>query len=93
MDNAADTLGTEWGSSAAGVVYCHGKKTIYLTASGNVTQLIGMAGQTIALKANVTGCILVNSSLLVTSTGVNISMVAGKYYQFAIESGNKAVQI
>ncbi|HHB9057281.1 TPA: hypothetical protein ACN7C7_000021 [Klebsiella pneumoniae] len=93
MDNAADTLGTEWGSSAAGVVYCHGKKTMYLTAAGNVTQLIGMAGQTIALKANVTGCVLVNSSLLVTSTGANISMVAGKYYQFAIESGNKAVQI
>lgn len=93
MDNASDTLGTEWGSSAAGVVFCHGKKTMYLTASGNVTQLIGMAGQTIALKANVTGCILVNSSLLVTSSGSNVSMSAGKYYLFAIESGNKAVQI
>ncbi|HGY5201134.1 TPA: hypothetical protein ACNV6G_006146, partial [Raoultella ornithinolytica] len=75
------------------IVYCYGKKTMYLTAAGNVTQLIGMAGQTIVLKANVTGCILVNSSLLVTSTGANINMVAGKYYQFVIESGNKAVQI
>ncbi|MFK5248278.1 hypothetical protein [Klebsiella pneumoniae] len=92
-DNSISTIGAEWGSTASGVVYCYGKKTMYLSASGNYTQLIGVTGQIITVKAVATGCTLINSANLILLGGANLSMVLNKYYTFAIESGTLARQI
>ncbi|HHB9058306.1 hypothetical protein [Klebsiella pneumoniae] len=92
-DNTIGVIGAEWGSTSSGIVYCHGKKTMYLSASGNYTQLIGMTGQLITVKATATGCVLINSANLILLEGSNLNMVLHKYYTFAIESGSVARQI
>uniref|UniRef100_A0AAU8I017 Tail fiber protein n=1 Tax=Klebsiella phage FKP3 TaxID=3231233 RepID=A0AAU8I017_9CAUD len=93
-NNTVQQYGQIYQNTSNPVIDSYGRRVIFLTSATSVTQINGLVGEEITIISNVSGSTLVyNSSLLITTTGANISMSAGKPYKFIMTGATKAVQI
>lgn len=94
FNNTIGTFGSKFQSTALPIIETYGKRSVFLSTTTSVTQLLGFVSDEVCVVANATGCKIIHDVNKIDTSGkADISMVVGKPYKFFMNSNGKCTQI